>query len=121
MGKASGSNQSQMDADFGSIYSDPAKIDPRHVKVALENDRVRAIRVTLGPRETVPLHSHPSAVGVFLTEASLRNDLSEKSPENVRARPGDVVWFEPTTHATTNTGRLGVELVIIELKQPPLP
>jgi quercetin dioxygenase-like cupin family protein len=101
--------------------SDPARIAPRLVKVALENERVRVLRVSLGPQDVVPIHSHPSAVGIFLTPTHLENTEPLKAPEQIRARPGEVRWFPPVTHTTRNRGPNHMEMVIVELNSPPLP
>jgi beta-alanine degradation protein BauB len=100
--------------------SDPARIAPRLVKVALENEKVRVLRVTLGPNDVVPLHSHPSAVGIFLSPVHLENTEPLKSAETVRARAGEVRWFPPVTHTTQNRGPHNMEMLIVELKSPPL-
>jgi len=31
--------------------ADPVKVDPKHYKVEMENDRVRVLRITYGPQE----------------------------------------------------------------------
>ena len=35
---------------------DPAKVDPKHVKVEFENAQVRVLRFTYGPHEKLPMH-----------------------------------------------------------------
>lgn len=102
------------------MTGDPAQIDPRHVKVTLENDRVRVLHVTIGPHENVPMHSHPSAVGIFLTDGWLRNFVPGRGFEDVRADRGATFWFQPVTHASENAGKTPLELVLVELKQPSL-
>src|SRR2546422_5729557 len=39
---------------------DAVKVDPKHYKVELENDRVRVVRITYGPREKSVMHGHRS-------------------------------------------------------------
>ena len=38
------------------IVADPLKVDPKHYKVEFENDRVRVLRITYGPREKSVIH-----------------------------------------------------------------
>ncbi len=51
---------------------DPVKADPKHYKVELENDRVRVLRISYGPREKSVMHTHPDGIAVFLTENRAR-------------------------------------------------
>src|SRR2546422_1391510 len=44
---------------------DAVKVDPKHYKVELENDRVRVVRITYGPREKSVMHGHRAGIGVF--------------------------------------------------------
>ena len=47
---------------------DPVKVDPKHYKVAFENDKVRILRIRYGPREKSAMHGYPEGVLVFLTD-----------------------------------------------------
>jgi hypothetical protein len=43
-------------------HADPVAVDPQHYKVEMENDQVRALRITYGPHEKSVMHGHPAAV-----------------------------------------------------------
>jgi len=99
-----------MDLDF-------AKVDPEHVKVELENERVRVLRVTLESFDRTRLHLHRTGVGVFLTDHDLKNFETNGEASEIRGRAGDVLWFgRPVTHITENLSSRHMELVFVELK-----
>src|SRR5574337_1234655 len=65
-----------------AVAQDAAKVDAKHYKVEFENDRVRVLRVTYGPKEKSVMHEHSNAVEVFLTDAKVKCNLSDgKSKE----------------------------------------
>lgn len=99
------------------MTTDFAKVDPRHVKVVLENDRVRVLRATLESFDRTATHLHPRGVGVFLTDFDLKNTEPTGKVEEVRGRVGDVAWFEPVLHTTENLSSRHMELVMVELKR----
>src|SRR5216684_4935069 len=51
---------------------DPVKVDPKHYKVALENDQVRVLRVNYGPHEKSVMHEHPDSVAVFMSDGHVK-------------------------------------------------
>ena len=70
---------------------DPVKVDPKRYKVELEleNDRVRVLRITDGPREKSVMHSHPDGIAVFLTRDSHFRMANPKRTASSRAKPCD--------------------------------
>ncbi len=101
------------------MQSDPALLAPRQVRVVLENESVRVLRVRLAPGDKVPLHSHPGVVGVFVSTGRVRNSAPGRGPDDLEARPGEVFWSAPVTHTTDNIGSEHVEMVLVELKRSP--
>jgi hypothetical protein len=69
---------------------DPVKVDPKHYKV--ENDHVRVLCVTYGPREKSVMHSHPDGIAVFLTDQHSRFTLPHGKSEENRFIPGQTMW-----------------------------
>src|SRR5215469_2170007 len=48
---------------------DPLKVDARDYKLEFQNDKVRVVRVHMGPNQGVPLHEHQmNRVVVYLTD-----------------------------------------------------
>ena len=95
---------------------DPAVVNPKIVKVEFENDRVRVLRVRLGPHERLAMHSHPASAIVRLTERSARVIAPDGSSRDVQGSAGEFTWQEPTTHAVENLRNQPMENIEIEFK-----
>jgi len=95
---------------------DPVSVDPNHYKIELENERVRVLRISYGPRERSEMHSHPDSVAVFLTDARGRFTFPDGSTEDISGGAGEPVWLPAVTHLPENLGDEPFELIQIELK-----
>jgi quercetin dioxygenase-like cupin family protein len=84
----------------------------------VENDRVRAFRLTLQPGESIPLHTHPlPGLAVALTSGELETTVSDGQPQRTTMAAGDVRWRPgPVTHSLKNVGKTTFEAIDIELK-----
>ena len=80
------------------LAQDPVKVDPKHHKVEFEDNQVRVLLITFPPGEKSVTHSHPNAVAVFLTESTLKQNVSAGNASQGPRKAGDVVWAEPFTH-----------------------
>ena len=63
---------------------------PAHYKVELENEYVKVVRVTYGPREKSPIHSHAKGVGVHLTDAKGKFTLPNGDSTVIEAKAGGI-------------------------------
>ena len=54
-----------------AVAQDPTVVDAKHYKVMFENDQVRILKITYGPKEKSVMHEHPNAVAVFLTDGQI--------------------------------------------------
>jgi len=109
-----------LSAAVPAYAQDPVKVDPQHHKVEIENAHVRVLRITLGPGDKTPPHDHPASMAIFLTDA--RNRLSPAGgavDESPRKR-GDVVAVPGGKHTVENIGSERMEIVLVELKNPPM-
>jgi quercetin dioxygenase-like cupin family protein len=97
---------------------DPVKVDPAHHKVELENAQVRVLRITFGPGEKAPLHQHPAAVAVFLSDGQATVLPVGGTPDPTPRKRGDVLATAASTHTVENRGSGKSELILIELKAP---
>lgn len=99
-----------------AMKADPVQVDPKHYEIVAENERVRVLRVSFGPHEISPMHSHPRAVIVHLTDHHSKNTDSAGESTEMRARSGDVQWIEATDHLSENLSPRPMKLIMIELK-----
>src|SRR5689334_12379174 len=74
------------------LAPDAVKVDPKHYKVELENDRVRVVRITYGPREKSVMHGHPAGLVVFLTDAHYKFTYPDGKSEEITGKKGHFLW-----------------------------
>ena len=95
---------------------DPARVDPKHYTVELEDQRVRVLRIRYGPREKSVMHAHPAMVGVMVTDCHIRFSYPDGRTEEIRGKAGQVLSFPPHEHLPENLSDQVFEAVAIELK-----
>jgi quercetin dioxygenase-like cupin family protein len=98
---------------------DATVVDPQHYQVVLENEYVRAIRVSIGPHEKLLLHKHPDAgaVLVHLTDQDMRLTLSDGTVRDSRYPAKQVRWVGPgAAHQDENLSDAPLKFIRIELK-----
>jgi len=96
---------------------DPVKVDPKHYKVEVENKQVRVLRISYGPHEKSVMHGHPAGAVVFLTDGDFSFSYPDGKTENIRAKAGEVKWFEAFQHLPKNLTDIPFEAVFVELKK----
>ena len=96
---------------------DPAKLDPKHYKVELENDRVRVVRIKYAGKEKSVMHQHLPGVTIFLSDAHCKFSYPDGRTEDIEGKAGDVLWFgEVWEHNPENLSYSNLEVISIELK-----
>ncbi len=98
------------------MKQDPVQVDSKHYKVELENDAVRVLRVSFGPHERSPMHSHPKGLIVYLNDHYSKHTDSNGRVHELRGRLGEVQWVEPTDHLTENSTSRAWQILFVELK-----
>ena len=97
---------------------DPAKTDPAHFKVVLENDRARVLHVTVEPNTKIELHELDDAVVVPLSdyESTLKSANGQTTKlDRIAGKPG---WV-PAGGREFEAGSKGVDALLIEIKPAP--
>src|SRR5229473_1749830 len=84
---------------------DPAKVDPQHYKVLLDNEYVRIIDVRQQPGDKSPLHSHPHHAVYWLTGSTLKFTSSDGKINTVTNKAGQAVWRNAETHTVEVIGK----------------
>jgi len=96
---------------------DPTVIAPDAFKVALENDLVRVVRVTVEDGNGSAPHAHPHRVVVFVNDCVWLDTAEDGSTIEEPFAAGDVSWQEAVIHdGSPNHVRDTCELLEIELK-----
>jgi hypothetical protein len=101
------------------LAQDPVAVDPQHYTVALDNSRVRVLRVHYQPGEGSPMHTHTAGVRVFLTDIHNKFFLPDGSTSEASRKAGEIIWSEPVRHGNRNVGANAVEILEMELKGLP--
>ncbi len=97
-----------------SDSTDPTVSEPDHYKVQLENDDVRAVRITYAAGEETQRHSHPASVSVFLTDGAGVLGLEDGTEQEIAFEAGDTIWMDAQSHQPrSNTD---FELIQLEFK-----
>jgi beta-alanine degradation protein BauB len=103
-------------AVHASLAQDPTKVEPKHYKLAFENEWVQVVDVHYGPHERSAMHGHPGGVVVILTGGHLRFTDQNGKTQEVYAKPGESRWFPPFKHEVENLGDTSYNAVYIGIK-----
>jgi len=95
---------------------DPLKIDAKHYRLDFENERVRAIRLTLKADEAVPTHDEADALAVCIRECHLRFTRPDGRIQDVHMESGESRWIYGDTHSARNLNTQPMEMLFIEVK-----
>ena len=101
------------------MAEDPIKVDPNHYKVEFENDQVRVLRISYGPREKSVMHEHPMSVGVHLTDLRGKFTFPDGKTEEISGKAGEAKLYPAGRHLPENLTDKPFELVLVELKAKP--
>jgi quercetin dioxygenase-like cupin family protein len=99
-----------------ALAQDPTKVEPKHYKLAFENEWVQVVDVHYGPHEKSGLHDHPGGVVVVLTAGHLRFTDQNGKTQEVYAKPGESRWFPAFNHKVENLGDTAYNAVYIGVK-----
>ena len=100
------------------LAQDVAKVDAKHYKVVFEDAMVRVLRVHYGPHEKSPMHSHPNAAAVFLTDMQSKFTMPDGKTQMMSAKAGEAKANPAVTHAPENMSDKPMDLVLVEFKAP---
>jgi len=98
--------------------ADPTQVDSKHYQVALENEKIRVLRISYGPGERSVMHGHPASLALLATDSQIRFTFPDGRSEDLNARAGEVVWVEAGDHLPENLGSARLEATLVELKTP---
>lgn len=105
-------------APLACAAQDLAVTAGKNAKVVIDNDKVRVIELQMPPGSSTGMHSHGDNLVVFLTGGNATQTMADGSTKQLQRKPGEVLWSDPVTHDTKNTGKTMVKTLIIELKEP---
>ena len=95
---------------------DAVTVAPHIHQVIFENDKVRLLKVSIKPGETVGMHRNPENINYILKSGTLRFTESDSSVVDVELSEGQVAQAPESSHAVENIGDTEIQTVCIELK-----
>lgn len=104
-------------AGISVTAQDPVKVDAKHYKVEFENDKVRVLRVSYGPKEKSVMHQHPEGVAISLGEMQGKFTGADGKSEDRSFKAGQIMWTPAETHLPENIGGKPFEVILVELKE----
>src|SRR5215831_15340372 len=96
-----------------AVAQDPTVVDAKHYKVTFENEQVRVLKITYGPKETSVMHEHPNGVAIFLTDGQIRFQLADGKSQDVAVKAGDSMFAPGGKHLPENIGDKPFEVVLV--------
>jgi hypothetical protein len=96
-------------------YPDAVTADPRHYRVAFENDVARFIRASYGPGETSVMHRHLPGCTVFLTDQTMNFTIPDGSTEPATVDAGALGCGDGNVHQPENVEGQA-DFIIVEFK-----
>ena len=100
----------------GAVAQDPTVVDAQHYKVMFENDQVRVLKITYGPKEKSVMHEHPNGVAVFITDGQIKFGLPDGKSQDAAVKAGQAMFAPAGKHLPENVGDKTFEVVLVELK-----
>lgn len=96
---------------------DPLKVAPGNFNLEFENTQVRALRLKIAPKQSVPMHEYTlSHLTVCMTELNARVTSADGTSEVAQHKLGDFNWSGASQQKIENLSDKPLELVILELK-----
>jgi beta-alanine degradation protein BauB len=98
---------------------DAARAQPQSYRVALDNDKLRALEFRSRPGMGVcgeGMHSHPAHLTVVLSTGKVRVKTPDGKVVVADGKLGDVFWSEAETHEVENISGRDSRALLIELK-----
>jgi len=99
-----------------ALAQDPTKAEPKHYKLAFENEAVQVVDVHYGPHEQSGMHDHPGGVVVVITGGHLKFTDENGKTREVFAKAGESRWFPAFKHKVENLGDTTYNAVYIGIK-----
>ena len=65
--------------------ADPTQVDSNHYQVALENEKIRVLRISYGPGERSVMHGHPASLALLTTNAQIRFTFPDGRSEDIES------------------------------------
>jgi hypothetical protein len=96
-------------------YPDAVTADPRHYRIAFENDVARFIRASYAPGEKSVMHRHLPGCTIFLTDQTMNFSVPDGSGGPVSVEAGALGCGDGNVHQPENLEG-PAEFIMVEFK-----
>ena len=96
-------------------YPDAPAADPRHYRIAFENDVARFIRASYAPGDKSPMHRHLPGCTIFLTDQTMNFTVPDGSGGPVKVEAGALGCGDGNVHQAENLEG-PADFIIVEFK-----
>src|SRR5688572_31997388 len=96
-------------------YPDAVAADPRHYRIAFENDVARFVRASYAPGEKSVMHRHLPGCTIFLTDQTMNFTIPDGTTEPASVEAGALGCGDGNVHQPENIEG-PAEFVIVEFK-----
>lgn len=100
------------------MSEDAIKADPKHYKLAFENENVQVVYIHYGAHEKSEiLHSHPKGVVVNVSDSHLKITDEKGKTQEIFGKPGEARWFPAFEHSVENLSNKAYDGVYVGVKK----
>jgi hypothetical protein len=96
-------------------YPDAVTADPKHYRVAFENDVARFIRASYGPGEKSVMHRHLPGCTIFLTDQTMNFTIPDGTTEPASVDAGALGCGDGNVHQPENAEGQA-DFIMVEFK-----
>ena len=97
-------------------YPDAVTADPKHYRIAFENDVARFIRASYAPGDKSVMHRHLPGCVIFLTDQTFNFTVPDGSTEPASVPAGALGCSDGNVHLPENVGAETAEFIMVEFK-----
>jgi quercetin dioxygenase-like cupin family protein len=97
---------------------DPAKVDPTHYKVLLDNAAVRVLRISYAAGSKSVMHEHPDSVVVVLNGGKTKFTMPDGTSQEQDMAANSAMYVPAGKHLPMNTGTSANLAILVEFKTP---
>ena len=116
LGAALGIASSTLVAQRGAAtFPDAVTADPKHYRIAFENDVVRFVRAKYGPGEKSVMHRHLPGCVIFLTDQTMNFTIPDGSTEPASVPARALGCSDGNVHLPENSAE-EAEFIVVEFK-----
>jgi quercetin dioxygenase-like cupin family protein len=100
------------------LAQDPAKVDPTHYKVLIDNAAVRVLRISYAAGSKSVMHEHPDSVVVVLNGGKTKFTMPDGTSQEQDMVANTALYLPAGKHLPMNTGTAANLAILVEFKGP---